>query len=264
MNRKLMFSKIIKNDQNKPWLIMIHGFTQNHKIFDQQVNEFAGKFNILLVDLRGHGGSDHLPGPYGIEEYTDDLERLIEHYGLYHFYCWGTHTGSAISLVYALRHPGQILGLILEGTVLPGVDMPRVSALIHRARKISAENGIEAAKKDWFEYADWFQTMRTYPVECRADLHQKIIEEFKGEPWVCQANPRGVTDVNQRLHDLNMPILMYNGEADLNDFLSVARHIKYLRDDIRFELIPNAGGFPCWENPKEVNKLVRSFFNEIC
>lgn len=261
---KSIFTEVISDDQNKPWLIMIHGFTQNHKVFDRQVADFKDKFNIILIDLRGHGGSDHIHGPFGIEEYTDDLESIVNHYSLNKFYCWDTHTGTAISLVYTLRHPEHVLGLILEGTVLPGLGMPRVTELINRAKKISDEKGIEEAKKDWFDYADWFEYMREHNIACRAEDHWKIISEFKGDPWICKINSREVTNVEQRIDELKIPILMYNGEEDLDDFFKVARHLKNKKRDIQLEIIPDAGGFPCWENPHKVNSLVRNFFNQIC
>ena len=259
----LIYSKVIKNDINKPWLVMVHGFTHNHKYFKFQIPAFTEQFNILLVDLRGHGNSDHIGGPYGIEEYTDDLESIIEHYEIEQFFYWGTHTGAAVGLVYSLRHPKKVLGLILEGVPLPGYNIPRIAELIERAKSISVERNIEEAKKDWFENADWFGYIRKNPEECRAGEHIQLIDEFKGNPWIDNINPRKVVNVNNYLREFDMPMLLYNGDEDLEGFLKAAQHMGEEVKQACFRLLPNAGGFPCWENPKEVNKLVSSFLEQI-
>ena len=242
---------------------MVHGFTQTHRVFDRQVPVFREPFNLLLVDLRGHGGSSHFPGPFGIEEYTDDLEGLVDCYGLKTFYYWGTHTGTAIGLVYTLRHPGRVLGLILEGTVLPGFPMPRVPELIDRAGRIAVNQGMLAAKDDWFDRADWFDYIRKHPRECRAAEHREMIMDFSGEPWLQRQNPRAVTNVDLRLNELRLPILMYNGIEDMADFLNAAGHIRRVKGDAQYQTIPNAGGFPGWENPDVVNRIVTEFLKNL-
>lgn len=263
MSNTLVYGKTVNNRPDQPWLVLVHGFTQNHKIFNRQIEAFSERFNLLLMDLRGHGDSTHISGPYGIEEYTDDLERLIDHHKLESLYYWGTHTGTAIGLVYALRYPGRIRGMVLEGTVLPGFPMPKVAELIQRAREISADKGIEAAKEDWFDYAGWFSFMRQHPLECRAEEHRAIIREFDGTPWVSQLRPEEVSDVNQRLDEIDMPILMYNGEEDMDDFIRAAGQITEKKPEARSLTIPHAGGFPCWENPEEVNRVVGEFFTGL-
>lgn len=258
----MIFSKITGNASDKPWLVMVHGFTQSHIIFDLQCKEFCKDFNILLVDLRGHGESGDMDGPYGIEEYTDDLEQIIEYYRIKAFYFWGTHTGTAIGMVYALRYPGRVQALVMEGAVLPGFDMPRVTELINRARRLSSEKSVEAAKKDWFDHADWFGYMRMHPEECRAAEHGRIISRFGGKPWITSLRPKDVMNVNSRLNEFHMPVLLYNGEADLDDFFKSSAHIHEQIKHSQRKVISKAGGFPCWENPVAVYRLVRSFLNE--
>lgn len=264
MEQKLIYSKaIIDNDQNKPWLVMVHGFVQNHKLFNRQAADFKDKFNILLVDLRGHGNSIHIKGPYGIEEYADDLELVIDDYKIKDFYYWATHTGTAIGLVYTLRHSGRVRGMVLEGTVLPGFEMPRVVELIARARRIAAEEGIEAAKKDWFEHADWYEYTRKHMTECRGEEHRALVNEFKGEPWISPLVPRETTNVKELLNQVKLPLLVYNGAEDLEDFLRVADYIKSKLKETQIETIQDTGAFPCWENPNAVNQLVGKFLNDL-
>jgi pimeloyl-ACP methyl ester carboxylesterase len=258
-----IYGKLTGTDTGKPWLVMVHGFVQNHKIFNAQEDFFKNRFNILLVDLRGHGKSSEAGPPYSPEEYADDLELLLGYHNIENFYYWGTHTGTGIGMIYALRHPGQVLGFVQEGCVLPGYPMPRVDELIARARKIAAEQSVEAAREDWFEAADWYAYMAANRTPCRAEEHKKIVMEFEGRPWLSAPSSRPLTNVDARLAELTMPLLLYNGRYDMPDFYRVAERVRSQIPSAVHEIIPDAGGFPGWENPKAVNEVVSRFFNQI-
>lgn len=59
-----------------PWLIMVHGMTQDHRVFSSQVVAFKEQYRILLIDLPGHGLSTYVPGPYGHVEMMEHVRRI--------------------------------------------------------------------------------------------------------------------------------------------------------------------------------------------
>ena len=242
-----------------PWLTMVHGFSQNQAVFSAQIPQFQQDFRLLLPDLRGHGRSAELSGPYGIEEYTDDLITALDQAGIEKTHYWGTHTGAAIGLLLALRQPERLLSLVLEGAVLPGFDMPQVVYLLDRARSIAQTQGVQAALTDWFDHAGWFDYIRQHPQPCRAAEHRQMILEFKADPWLTSRMPRPITPVCDHLHAIKQPVLLYNGQHDLDDFKKAAAKLETDLPQVQRAEIPDAGAFPAWENPAVVNQLVRGF-----
>ncbi len=260
--RAIHYEVIDLRGRDAPWLTMVHGFTHSHAYFSAQVAEFQRDFRLFLLDLRGHGQSAG-PGPYGIEEYADDLVVALDEAGVAGTHYWGTHTGAAIGLVLALRQPARLSSLLLEGTFLPGFDMPRMGELIGRARSIAQSAGVDAALNDWFAHADWFEYIRNHPEPCRAKQHKEMTLAFAGAPWLSQLTPRPVTPAADRLSAIRQPALIYNGENDMPDFKRAAACLAAGLPNVRGETIPNAGGFPGWENPTAVNTLVRRFLSEV-
>ena len=243
----------------RPWLTLVHGFSQNRRYFEPALPHLIGKFRLLLIDLRGHGRSGELAGPYGIEEYADDLERVFAAEGVERTHYWATHTGTAVGLVLALRRPALFDRLVLEGTVLPGFAMPRTAELQARAAGIARSQGVPAALEDWLEHADWFSNMNEHPTATNAAGQRELVNEFAGAPWLSDLTPRPVTDVSSRLAEIDLPALLYNGERDLEEFKQGAEALEAgLAKAQRFE-IAGAGGFPLWERPPGAIALAAPF-----
>ncbi|HMN62676.1 MAG TPA: alpha/beta fold hydrolase, partial [Anaerolinea sp.] len=77
-------------------------------------------YRIVLFDQRGAGKSK----PYaGLEENTSwdlvaDMERLRHHLEIDRWLVFGGSWGSTLALLYAIRHPEPVVGLVLRGIYL--------------------------------------------------------------------------------------------------------------------------------------------------
>jgi len=247
-----------------PWLVMVHGMSQDQRVFSAQVDAFKQRHPILLIDLPGHGLSSGLPGPYGHWEMAAGVAGAMAAVGCAPCHYWATHTGTALGLLLASRQPDDFLSLILEGVVLPGHGMASVERELQRARETARDEGMAAARRQWFTQAAWFDVMRRHPVACRAAEHEAMIEAFSGAPWLYQGPAaQTVEPIDQQIAALELPILFYNGEHDLPDFVAAADHLENLQPKARRAEIAGAGGFPAWEYPEPVNREVAAFLEHF-
>ena len=53
-----MYYEIVENKQSSEWILFIHGLGGSIRTWKKQLEKFSEKFNLLLVDLDGHGNSD--------------------------------------------------------------------------------------------------------------------------------------------------------------------------------------------------------------
>jgi 3-oxoadipate enol-lactonase len=244
-----------------PWLVMVHGMSQDRRVFSAQVAAFRDRFRLLLVDLPGHGLSADIPGPYGIAEFAGSVLAALDAAGLGQAHYWGTHTGSAIGLLLASRDPGRFRSLVLEGAVMPGRTMPVVARELERIGGIARARGVATARERWFQEPDWFKVMRDSPGPCRAEAHRAIVADFAGGPWLDDAPAAPVADLTGRLGGITVPALVYNGEHDLADFVEVADILEQRLPQVRRAVVPGGGGFPFWEYPDQVNEMVGAFLD---
>lgn len=252
-----------------PWLTLVHGATQHRGLFSAQVAAFRAEFRLLLIDLPGHGQSASLPGPYGMVEYAARVRAaMVEAIGggggesiaegeRTHY--WATHTGTGVGLLLAAMEPARFESLVLEGPVFPDRQPPYAVEMIAKVRELAAGDGLDAARRHWWERSEWFRVMRENPEACRAAEHLALVSEFQGGPWLDAGTPASVASIDGLLAGLDLPVLIVNGEHELADFLAVAEELSGLLPKARRVVIADAGGFPLWEFPDRVNKEVRDF-----
>ncbi len=253
--------RIHRNGAEKaPWLVLVHGVSQDHRLFDRQVEAFRSDFNLILIDLPGHGLSSDLPGPYTPEAFSNAISASLDQAAIEHCHLWGTHLGATALLLSALANPGRVQSLVLEAPVVPGLALPSVSRLLKRIRRLVIREGMSAARNLWWHEGAWFDQIRADPIARRAQAQWAMIEDFQGAPWVSTALVPSATEFEMgALAALNCPCLIINGAQDLADFLEAATFLATTLSDARRVRIADCGGFPLWERPLETNSLVRDF-----
>jgi len=236
-----------------PWLVLVHGFSQNLEIWQPQVDRLADSFRLLRIDLRGHGGSVARHGGYGPVEYAGDILGVLDALNIGATHYWGTHTGAGVGLFLAAQHPERIATLVLDGAVIPGEAQPTVDVWQANAREIAGRDGVEAAVQHWFEESPFFSTTH------RPDEHRAIIDRFNGAPWLTTTAPRPVPDIRSALPQLRQHTLIVNGANDLPEFHTTAATLEQEIPHASRYVVPDAGPFAAWDAPDAVTPLVAQF-----
>jgi pimeloyl-ACP methyl ester carboxylesterase len=99
-----------------PAVILIHGSPGNAWLVKPTAERLAQNFCVYAIDSPGFGGSDALPGPVdSVAQLADGYRDILDSLGLANVLVYGTHSGAAIGLELAYRHPARVAGFVLEG-----------------------------------------------------------------------------------------------------------------------------------------------------
>lgn len=96
-------------------LVLTHGLTANHEMFDPQVERFAGEHTLLLWDVPLHGKSR----PYREFSYKNaaaELYAILQQEGIARAVLLGMSMGGYPCQMFALEHPEMVEGLIALDT----------------------------------------------------------------------------------------------------------------------------------------------------
>lgn len=99
------------NKESDKNLLLIHGFMEDHEIWDEIINEVDA--NIILVDLLGYGNS--IPNDsfdFSMQQHAISINELLESLLLQNLYVLGHSMGGYITLELSLLNPDINIGLL--------------------------------------------------------------------------------------------------------------------------------------------------------
>jgi pimeloyl-ACP methyl ester carboxylesterase len=105
-----------------PWVTFIHGAGGSSSIWYKQVRDFSAHFNVLLIDLRGHGESKNSLysklKQYTFDSISDEVIEVLDHNAIKTSHFIGISLGTIIIREIAERFPERTQSMILAGAVM--------------------------------------------------------------------------------------------------------------------------------------------------
>lgn len=110
------------NQQSNEWVTFIHGAGGSSNIWFKQLKYFKDRFNVLLIDLRGHGKSK-FPLYQKIKRYNfkiirEDVLSVLNKLQIKQTHLVGISLGTIIIRDLAENYPKRVKSMILGGAVM--------------------------------------------------------------------------------------------------------------------------------------------------
>lgn len=93
-------------------LVFVHGLSCDSRYWQKQVPYFAKKYQVITIDLPGHGHSGAGRDVYSMEAFGDDVAVVIENENIRKAILIGHSMGGAIILQAAGEKPEEVIGVI--------------------------------------------------------------------------------------------------------------------------------------------------------
>lgn len=255
----MLHYSIHATNKSKPWITFIHGAGGSSSIWFKQIRFFSKHFNLLLVDLRGHGRSKHFFAAQPLKKYTfaaitKDVLEVLNHEQIKKSHFVGISLGTIIIRQLAEWHPDRIQSMVLGGAILkfnlrsrllmhfgnwtksllPYMWIYRLFAFIMMPNKNHKESRLlfinEAKKLYQKEFIRWYKlTAEVLP----------LLRFF-------------------RQVDLPIPTLYIMGSEDYM-FLPAVEKIVPSHAAARLTILPNCGHVVNVEKPLEFNQTMLQF-----
>jgi pimeloyl-ACP methyl ester carboxylesterase len=100
-----------------PPVVLIAGLGDDHTSWEPVLPYLAPARRCVTFDNRGIGRSPITPGPYRIAELAEDAHALHRALGLAPCIAIGSSMGGAICQEWAIRHPGDVSGIVLSNSI---------------------------------------------------------------------------------------------------------------------------------------------------
>lgn len=114
---------IYENKNSDQWVTFVHGAGGSSSIWFKQIRDFKKHYNVLLLDLRGHGHSkptlkDAFKQKYTFSSIANDILEVLDHLKIEKSHFIGISLGTILIRQLAESHPDRVQSMILGGAIL--------------------------------------------------------------------------------------------------------------------------------------------------
>jgi pimeloyl-ACP methyl ester carboxylesterase len=238
-----------------PPLVLIHGGSLHHGMWDDQFDLFARDYRVVRYDVRGFGQSGSSEVPHSQWE---DLRALLEHLEIERTDIVGLSLGGRIAVDFALTHPERVNRLVLVGPGLSGWQFEPAPWLteVGEAMRVGDKR---AAAEAWLRSPYLEAAMEDPEV---AERVRRLTLENESS-WVPVFRAHALNPpATERLGDLAAPALLVVGSRDDVEIHRIAELLTEKVPDLQRVDIEGAGHMVNMERPEQFNRAVLEYLRE--
>ncbi len=243
--------------QGEP-LILIHGLGSCTEDWQYQITYFAKNYQVIVVDIRGHGQTDKPSGAYSIELFADDVVQLLNTLKITKVNVIGLSMGGMIAFELAVRHPQLIKSSVIVNSGPGYINMDIKTRLKFRLRLLMLR--VMSMEKVGAKIAEGL-----FPGKQGRYLRALFVESFckNDKPsYIKSLKALAHWNVVEELDKLVCPSLILAAD---NDYTSIESKQKYveLMKNAQLQIIPNSHHALPVEKPDEFNQVVAQFLGSL-
>lgn len=244
----------VSRTKQAEWVLFIHAAFVNHNMFKAQFEYFENKYNILAIDIIGHGQSTDTQKGDTIDKMSKWICDILKTENIDKVHIVGVSLGAVLAQDFANCYPYAVSSLACFG----GYDINHFDA------KMKNENGAKQKLmmlKALFS-VKWFakenRKISAYTSQAQNEFFaMNILFPKKSFMFLATLNSM----VNKyKTEQRNYPLLIGCGKFDIPMELEVIKAWKDREPDCTVVLFENAGHCVNMDVPQEFNKTMEEFW----
>ena len=236
------------------WILFIHAAFVNHAMFRTQFEYFQNKYNILAIDIIGHGQSTDTQNRDSIDKMSEWIFDILKEEKITKIHICGVSLGAVLAQDFANHYPNAVSSLACFG----GYDINNFDP------KMQKENGAKQML---------MMVKALFSIKCFANANKKIsayTSEAQNEFYAMNILfPRKSFKFLARLNSMinksktgkrNYPLLIGCGSFDMPMELEAVKLWKIREPNCQVVIFENAGHCVNMDVPREFNETLDDFW----
>ncbi len=238
-------------------ILFIHGLGSSTRDWEYQTPFFKEKYQLLLVDLRGHGKSDKPDHPYSVTQFANDIAQIIKGLFPQGLHVVGHSLGGMVAFQLTLDHPELVKTLTIVNSA-PAVIFPSI--------KVQFFFMLRSFDIRFFGMGNTSKRLAKmlFPEPGQAQLHDTFVQRW------CENDPKAYLNslkafsgwsVMHRLSNLTCPTLIITADNDYTPVTFKEFYTKLI-PNAELVVIKNSRHITIVDQPDEFNKTVGIFLEK--
>lgn len=238
------------------WILLIHAAFVNHNMFQTQIDYFQKKYNILTLDIIGHGKSTKARKGDSIDKMSAWIREILKTEKIERIHIVGISLGAVLAQDFANRYPETVQSLACFG----GYDINNFDV------KMQRENGGAQMRMmlkalfsvKWFAKAN--KKISAYTPQAQTAFYEMNIQ-FPKKSFRYLASLNRMINTRQT-KPRKYPLLIGCGEYDIPMEQSAVEMWKSNEPECGVILFRGAGHCVNMDTPHEFNAALEEFWRE--
>jgi pimeloyl-ACP methyl ester carboxylesterase len=257
----MIYNKTFKHKTSATWVVLVHGAGGSNAVWFKQLRDFKKHFNVLVIDLRGHGKSKaHYSKEevYKFNEIALDVLQIMDLLAIQKAHFVGISLGCIIIRAIDKLAPGRAESIILGGAVIQFNS--KINGLVATAKLLQS-----ILPYMWlYRINAWILIPSKKHAQSRKLFIQEALKlgsrEFK--KWL-----RMTSEIKENLQEFllkeaSAPVLYLMGDGD-HMFLPMVSNLVKTHFNSQLEIIGNSGHVCNLDQPEVFNARTIEFIKRF-
>ena len=242
-------------------VILVHGVGLDASIWQPQISALRAAYDVIAIDMLGHGGSSLPPSDARLSDYVEQLLAVADALGLGKVHVIGHSMGALVALEFALSQASRIHSLVALNAVYCRPPEQR-AAVEARAAAIAQKNSSTSPDEP---IARWFGDPVSSAHLEHARLVRRLLLSVDRIGYARSYRLFATSDMahRDRLPRLAVPALFMTGARDRNSSPAMSRAMADAVVGARCAVVEEAGHMMTLTAANEVNHRLRSFLASV-
>lgn len=238
-------------------LILIHGLSDDWRLWNHLIPELSRNYRIIALDLRGHGGSGKPDIPYSIEQFSRDIYCLLIKLKIKRAHLTGFSMGGAVAQEFAVKYPEMVSSMILMSSF--SYASSDFNKTLLKLKNSLVEGGFGAFFQEIIPLILTPQFIEENQAELKYVLDEKIKTESQ-DALIRTIDACMEFDIRDKISMISKPTLIISGKEDILTPDELAEQTHRLIKGSRREIIGNTGhNVLIPQNRQHMLHLIRNF-----
>ena len=242
----------ISGKKDKPAILFLHPAFCDHTCFYKQVDYFSSEFQVITIDLIGHGLSKVNNSKLKIGNSTKYILEIMKAENIDKAHIAGVSLGSLIAQHFALLHPEKILSL----TALGGYNINRVDKRIAQSQQKEMFGWLFRVVFSMTAFRRYLASVSVINKEEQERVYESAKDFSRKSFTIMSGLNKLIAERGNPSRDY--PLLILTGDKDNDLAKEMAQHWHNEEPDSIFRIIENAGHCANMDNSGCFNNIVYS------
>lgn len=246
----------ISGREKKEWVLLIHAAFVNHQMFRSQIDHFRDSYNILTLDIIGHGQSTDTQKGDSITKMSEWINRILMTEQIRKVHIVGISLGAVLAQDFAGHYPEMAGSLACFG----GYDIHHFDPNLQK--KNGAAQMLMMLKA--FVSVRWFaesnKKISAYTLQAQNDFYEMNLQ-FPKKSFMYLASLSSLINACPP-KPRTYPLLIGCGKHDIPMELSAVAQWKKSEPECDVIILDNAGHCVNMDAPGEFNAALEEFWKK--